>query len=139
VDRRKEGTRYVNSLDFQPLTTFDVGTGRKKPIFALELWNVYHRVCHDLPRSNNSIEGWHNSFSKRVTINHPTVRKLAEKIRAEQSLFEVELSEIRSGQEPKPRKAMHVKLDDRIRRSVKDYYTLGCTAFLDVIVSLLKM
>ena len=49
------------------------GTGRKKPEFPLELWNVYDRVCADLPRSNNSIEDWHHAFADRVAIAHPTI------------------------------------------------------------------
>ncbi|CAF5216306.1 unnamed protein product, partial [Rotaria magnacalcarata] len=32
------------------------GTGRKKPLFTIELWNVYDRTVANLPRSNNSIE-----------------------------------------------------------------------------------
>jgi len=54
--------------------------GRKKPLFAHELWNTYDRVLNNLPRSNNSIEACHHAFAKRVAINHPTVPKLLEQI-----------------------------------------------------------
>ena len=52
-------------------------------MFPIELWNAYDRTIMNLPRSNNSIEGWHNAFAKRVAIVHPSVTKLAEKIRRE--------------------------------------------------------
>ena len=29
---------------------------------------------------NNSIEGWHNAFSKRVSIVHPTLCRLVKKL-----------------------------------------------------------
>ena len=83
------------------------GTGRKKPLFPLELWNVYDRVCANLPHANNSNEGGHPAFAKRVAIVRPSINKLTDKIR--------------QGHEPKPNKVLHRKLDERIKRLVDDY------------------
>ena len=47
---------------------------RRRPLFSVSLWNVHGRVEQDLPRTNNSIEGWHHSFDLRVAITHPTIR-----------------------------------------------------------------
>ncbi|CAF3342025.1 unnamed protein product [Rotaria socialis] len=47
-----------------------------------------------IPRYNNSVEGWHNAFANRVALNHPNIVKLAEKIRREQSKFEVDITKI---------------------------------------------
>ncbi|CAF3268236.1 unnamed protein product, partial [Rotaria sp. Silwood2] len=47
------------------------------------LWNIHDRVAAAVPRSNNSVEGWHNAFANRVSISHPTTIKLTEKIRRE--------------------------------------------------------
>ena len=46
-----------------------LGTGRKKALFSLELWNVHDRVSTNFPRSNNSIEGWHSAFGKTRNQN----------------------------------------------------------------------
>ena len=78
----------------------------------------------NLPESNNSIEGWHNAFAKRVAILHPSVTKLAEKIRREQSKFETDIAQIRQGQEPKPKKVQYQKLDERIKRFVDDSFNV---------------
>jgi hypothetical protein len=94
---------------------------RKEGEFPIELWNVYDRVCTNLPRSNNSTEGWHQAFAKRVSIVHPTINKLADKIRREQPQFEVEMVRIRQGCEPKPKKATYRNLDERIIRLVDAY------------------
>ncbi|CAF1686853.1 unnamed protein product [Adineta ricciae] len=97
------------------------GAGRKNPQFPIELWIIHDRVTSNLPRSNNSIEGWHNAFAKRVSIAHPMITKLADKIRMEQSKFEIDITQIRQGHEPKPKKAAYRKLDERITRLVGDY------------------
>lgn len=102
-------------------TKFIVGAGRKKPIFDHSLWNVYDRVIADLPRSNNSVEGWHKAFATRVTVAHPTIKKLTEKIIREQSRFEVDIAQILQGRQPKPRKACYIKLDERISKLVREY------------------
>ena len=32
---------------------------RRRPKFDVAMWNVYNRVEDNLPRTNNSVEGWH--------------------------------------------------------------------------------
>ena len=44
----------------------NLGNKRGKPKFSLQLWNIYERVIQDLPRSNNSVEGWHHAFNNHV-------------------------------------------------------------------------
>ncbi|CAF5025300.1 unnamed protein product, partial [Rotaria magnacalcarata] len=106
------------------------GIGRKKPLFTIELWNVYDRTVANLPRSNNSIEGWHNAFTKCVAIVHPSVSKLTEKISREQSKFELDIAQIRQGQEPKPKKLKYRKLNERIKRLADDYHNLDLGEYL---------
>ena len=100
-------------------------------MFPIELWNAYDRTIMNLPRSNNSIEGWHNAFAKRVAIVHPSVTKLAEKIRRVQSKFEIDIAQIRQGQEPKPKKVQYQKLDERIKRLVDDYFNVELGEYLN--------
>ena len=42
---------------FQHFNLF-LGVGRKKPLFDHKIWNIHDRVITNLPRSNNSVEGW---------------------------------------------------------------------------------
>jgi hypothetical protein len=78
-------------------------------------------VGANLSWSKNSIEGWHKAFSRRASTVHPTINKLADKIRREQSKFEVDIALLRGSQEPKPRKAIYRKLDEKIQRLVTEY------------------
>ena len=67
---------------------------RHRPLFAISLWNVNSRVEQDLPRTNNSIEGWHHSFDLRVAITHPTIRRLSAKLVKEQASNELLLEQV---------------------------------------------
>ncbi len=120
IGERKKRGEHCNQKALC-INDFRLGTGRKRPQFNHELWNMYDRVVADLPRSNNAVEGWHNAFANRVLINHPTISKLADKIKREQSKFEIDIEQVRLGYEPKPKKASYRKLDDRIKRLVTAY------------------
>ncbi|CAF1653034.1 unnamed protein product, partial [Didymodactylos carnosus] len=72
-------------------------SARKKPQFAHQLWNVYDRVVHNSPRSNNAVEGWHHVFANRVSIVHPSDTKLADRIRWEQSRYEIQIERLDQG------------------------------------------
>lgn len=43
---------------------------RVQPKFELEMWNHYQSVINDDIRTNNSVEGWHNSFNTKVRVNY---------------------------------------------------------------------
>ena len=98
-----------------------LGDSRKKPHFDHQLWNVYDRVIAGTPRSNNSIEGWHNAFASRVSVNHPNITKLPDKIRREQPKFEIDIVKINQRHEVKTQKASYKKRDERIERLVSAY------------------
>ena len=46
---------------------------RRSPIFNIDIWNMYSRVLDDIPKSNNSVEGWHHSFQSNLTCDHPNI------------------------------------------------------------------
>jgi len=46
---------------------------RRNPAFPLTLWNVNQRVLESLPRTNNSVEGWHCGYQGSVQCSHITL------------------------------------------------------------------
>jgi len=32
---------------------------RRRPLFSVDMWNVYSAVEDGLPKTNNALEGWH--------------------------------------------------------------------------------
>ena len=57
---------------------------RKPALFPAKIWNVYERVLDNLPRTNNSVEGWHHVFDKSVNCHHPDVYHFINLLRKEE-------------------------------------------------------
>ena len=82
------------------------------------------RIPGNIPRSNNSVKGWHRAFATSVSISHPTVIKLAEKIiLREQSKFEIDIAQILQGHELKSKNGHYGKLDECIQHLATSYKT----------------
>ena len=78
---------------------------RRPPLFPHELWNLYDVVLHNLPRTNNAVEGWHRAFQRQVTAYHPNSWKFIECLKKEQNFSEAQIEQYLSGREPQaPRK-----------------------------------
>ena len=107
-----------------------LGADRKKPLFDHKLWNIHDRVIVAVSHSNNSVEGWHNAFANSVAISHPNILKPAEKIRREQSKFELDMAKILQGHEIKTKKACYRRLDERITRLINGFDSSELDQFL---------
>ncbi|BFZ03225.1 hypothetical protein BsWGS_06264 [Bradybaena similaris] len=70
---------------------------RASPLFPIAMWNMRTRVANGLPRTNNSIEGWHNAFQSSVACHHPTIYTLVDHFRREQDLTEQTMIRVQSG------------------------------------------
>ncbi|XP_059159252.1 mitogen-activated protein kinase kinase kinase 2-like [Physella acuta] len=40
--------------------------GRRKPMFPFDMWNMLTRAEDHMPKTNNSVEGWHRSFQSNM-------------------------------------------------------------------------
>jgi len=70
---------------------------RAAPTFPVALWNMRSRVADGLPRTNNSVEGWHHAFQASVSCHHPNTYKLVEHIKAEQDHTEQLIARFNAG------------------------------------------
>ena len=50
------------------------------PQFEVKVCNMYDRVLANLPRTNNSVEGWHHAFDNTMRCHHPDVYALIEEM-----------------------------------------------------------
>ena len=90
-----------------------LGVSRKKPRFDHKLWNIHDCVVGAVPRFNNLIEGWLNAFASCITIDHPDIVILAEKIRRAQSKFESGTPKVLQGYNVKTKKSLLSKIRRR--------------------------
>ena len=82
------------------------------------MWNVYDAVLQDLPKTNNSVEGWHRDFEAQLTSYHPNIWKFLECIKREQTLSNAKIEQYIAGQEPKLKKRKYRDSAKRIKRIV---------------------
>lgn len=95
---------------------------RASPLFPIIMWNMRGRVADGLPRTNNSIEGWHNAFQSSVACHHPTVYTLVDHLRCEQDLTEQTVSRLHSGICSQPAsKSKYVQLSRRLATILPTY------------------
>ena len=101
---------------------------RRRPLFSIELWNVRDRVERALPRTNNSVEGWHRAFDIIINTTHPSVSKLIRKIIMEQSANEITLEKVRSGHQLSQSKKKYLQLNKRVEKLVDEYIYIYSTS-----------
>lgn len=85
--------------------------GRRQPTFPPSMWNMYDRQSQGLPRTNNSVESWHQSFHRSLQCDHPSLWKLLTSISKENGLQELVLTQTLSGSRPLPKKAHYKRVD----------------------------
>ena len=76
-----------------------------------------HRLEHGLPKSNNSVEGFHNALRYSITSTHPNLWKLLLDLKTEIGLSEKTFIDRERGDEP-GRKKKYRKLDQRINNQL---------------------
>jgi len=104
------------------------GTHRN-PVFPLSLWNVNQRVLDALPRTNNSVEGWHCGFQSSVPRSHPTLWKLLDQLIRENELHRLTVVQLLAGQTHKPKRVYRISIE-RIVNVVADYNSRTFVEFL---------
>lgn len=93
---------------------------RRNPRFAIDKWNMYCCVLEDTPRTNNSVEGWHNGFSRLCTSN-PSIFDFISAIQKQQCIVELQTEQLVAGDEIPPTKAKYRDLEKRLKNVVQDY------------------
>lgn len=98
---------------------------RRPPRFPHVMWNCFDGVNEDLPKTNNSVEGWHRGFDQQVSSNHPNIWKFIEALQREQSLNELKIEQYVSGEEPPRSQKRYRDCADRIKRLVSNFDIQG--------------
>ena len=103
---------------------------RRRPAFPQELWNVHDRVLDNLPRTNNSVEGWHRAFDLRVRITHPTLCRLVDRLRKEQADNELVIEHVKAGVALPQTKKKYEQVNARLKNIVSNYHVTPILDYL---------
>lgn len=66
------------------------------------LWNMYARTDAQLPRTNNSVEGWHRSFQAGLGSYHLNLWRFLSYLISEDAVHELRRSQLLVGQQAPP-------------------------------------
>lgn len=94
---------------------------RRSPKFPISLWNCFQTTAESIPRTNNSVEGWHRSFSSHLSVHHPSIWKFIEGLRKEQSLNELKIEQYIAGEPLRKQKKIYRDTAKRIETIVSEY------------------
>jgi hypothetical protein len=91
--------KLLDILDSFERTYMGANRGGRQipPTFDRGIWNVRDRVIQGLPRTNNSVEGWHQGFQSSLSCQHPTVYKLIKAFLMEQNISEQRIARYLAG------------------------------------------
>ncbi|KAF0752233.1 FLYWCH-type domain-containing protein [Aphis craccivora] len=93
---------YRTTFDGKPFLLFDSDTWigrldrrnrRKLALFPATLWNCHIYIFENIPRTNNSVEGWHNGFASSLM----TKWKCIDSFKKEESLMELQIEQLPAG------------------------------------------
>jgi len=76
-----------------------------------------YRDEYTLPRTNNSVEGWHCGFQSSVQCSHPTLWKLLDQPIRENELHRLTVVQLLAGQTHKPKRRVYRISNERITTS----------------------
>lgn len=113
---------------------------RALPLYNIERWNQTSREMDGLPRTNNSVEGWHHGFQSMIGSDHPQIYSFIKSILKEQGITDVAKSRLAAGnQRPVSAKSKYVRCGRRIKSLLQQYGTLSRIEFLTGIQHNLNM
>jgi hypothetical protein len=103
---------------------------RQEPLFPIELWNVSDRMEDDLPRTNNSLEGWHHAFSSSINERHPNIWKFIKILKAEDALQRRKIASITAGEEAPPMAPKYRRVNENLHNLFLDYANRAALEYL---------
>lgn len=107
---------------------------RQAPLYRIENWNQLSREQEGLPRTNNSLEGWHHGFQSMLGAHHPQIFTFIDYIRKEQGITDVQKSRLAAGiQRPVSSKSTYVRSGRRIQSIIQQYRTMPRLRFVNAI------
>lgn len=95
---------------------------RKVPaLFSIGLWNCFHSILEELPKTNNFCEGFHSGFSGTLGAAHPTIYKLIDAFKSEQGNTTVRMEQLIAGKVLAPPDRRYEELNKKLRTIVEQY------------------
>ena len=106
---------------------------RSPPLFAINLWNMFNRIDDELPRTNNSVEGWHRSFQGHASACHSMFWKFLSVVQKEENMIRISIVQHLAAHPTPPPRQRYLDSNRRIIRILNDYLNLQRLQYLRAI------
>jgi hypothetical protein len=90
-------TPLTNYFEDTWIGRLDRRNRRKSALFPVSLWNCFKYILENIPRTNNSVEGWHNSIASSLNACHPTIWKCIDLFKKKESLVRLQVEQLIAG------------------------------------------
>ena len=94
---------------------------RHPPLFTINLWNMFNRTDDELPRTNNSVEGWHRSFQDHIYACHPVLWKSLSVLQREENMIRISIVKHLAWNPSPPPRQRYLDSSRRILRILDGY------------------
>lgn len=94
---------------------------RKNPKSSINIWNYYSNE-HNIPKTNNSVEGWHNGFSSILNAVHPNIWNFIKALQKEEKLNRLKMIQYCSGTEPSQKRKKYKDTAERITKICQKFH-----------------
>lgn len=98
----------------------------RNPLFQPTLWSVYDRLQYKHCRTNNSLEGWHRATQMSTGYHHPTIYKLINILRLEESHIENKIVRLNTDHNDSTKHSRYIRTNKTIVKFVQDYRNRNC-------------
>ena len=102
---------------------------RRNARYPHDLWNVFNESLGEEPKTTNSIEGWHRTFSRSLGTVHPNIWKFIEFLRSEKALNAAKQGAFVAGRENRSQKK-YADAALRIKNIFKKFETTQLLVYL---------
>ncbi|KAK0414749.1 hypothetical protein QR680_011596 [Steinernema hermaphroditum] len=109
-----------------------IGRTLRIPLFPPEMWNCKDVTEQNLPRTNNSVESWHNAFKQALGSQHPNIFKVIEALKLEQVRVNGLYVRLMAGEEvPLYQRKEYRNANHRLLAVIQRYNTTPALDYLD--------
>ncbi|CAG8786379.1 1499_t:CDS:1 [Cetraspora pellucida] len=100
------------------------------PLFSPQLWSVFDSLEIGIPRTSNTVEGWHNRCATLIGRQHVGLYTFIQEIQREQQQIEAQIEHIFHGEQHTKQKKHLAEKEKRITTIINDLNNCSLIEFL---------
>lgn len=108
-ERKMNGFNYIlNMITSSPYNNclsefinyfklYYIGIDERDAVFPVRFWDISQRIMNNIPRTTNSLEGWHRGFNNLASIRNPNISRFINLLTIETEKIRGRIARIKNG------------------------------------------